>query len=123
RQEIDAEVAGTTQRVLREAPPAAGSIFQYLYSHKIDPRSEFFEHDPQFSGQPRTMIDSINQTLAEEMRRNERVLVFGEDVADCSREEHLSQVKGKGGVFKATIGLQREFGGSRCFNTPIAEAA
>jgi 2-oxoisovalerate dehydrogenase E1 component len=120
--EMDNEVAEITQHALREAPPAKGSVFEYLYSDKINPQSESFEVQPQFRGEPRTMIDSINQTLAEEMRRDSRVLVFGEDVADCSREQYLSEVKGKGGVFKATAGLQREFGSKRCFNTPIAEA-
>ncbi len=121
-QEIDAEIAEISQRVLREAAPERDSAFRFLYSDKVDPCARSFKAEPAFQGQPRTMIDSINQTLAEEMRRDQRVLVFGEDVADCSREEFLSEVKGKGGVFKATTNLQREFGSARCFNTPIAEA-
>jgi 2-oxoisovalerate dehydrogenase E1 component len=121
-QEMDTDIAELTQRVLRETPPAKGSAFDFLYSDKIDPRSNLFEIQPKLQGEPRTMIDAINQTLAEEMRRDSRILVFGEDVADCSREEYLSEVKGKGGVFKATAGLQREFGSKRCFNTPLAEA-
>jgi 2-oxoisovalerate dehydrogenase E1 component len=120
--EIDREVAEITERVLSAAPPARGSALLHLYSDQIDPESAVFDVQPRFHGAPRTMIDSINQTLIEEMRRDERVLVFGEDVADCSREQYLSQVKGKGGVFKATANLQRNFGAKRCFNTPLAEA-
>jgi 2-oxoisovalerate dehydrogenase E1 component len=121
--EIDAEVARIAQHVLHEPSPAPESLHEFLYSPKVDPCSNAFDAAPAFHGEPRTMVDAINQTLAEEMRRDERVLVFGEDVADCSREQFLSEVKGKGGVFKATAGLQREFGSLRCFNTPIAEAA
>jgi 2-oxoisovalerate dehydrogenase E1 component len=121
--EIDVEVAEITQRILQEPGPPSGSAFLHLYSETIDPTSPSFEMQPHFTGEPRTMIDSINRTLAEEMRRDERIVIFGEDVADCSREQNLSEVKGKGGVFKATANLQREFGAARCFNTPIAEAS
>jgi 2-oxoisovalerate dehydrogenase E1 component len=122
KQEVDLEVQAIAQRLLHEVPPAAASVFEFLYSDKIDPCSEQFAVEPRFEGDPRTMVDSVNRTLAEEMRRDPNVLVFGEDVADCSREETLPDVKGKGGVFKTTAGLQREFGSRRCFNTPIAEA-
>ncbi|HEY7212842.1 MAG TPA: dehydrogenase E1 component subunit alpha/beta [Bryobacteraceae bacterium] len=120
--EVDAEVAEVSQRVLHEPGPERGSSYRFLYSDKVNPCAAAFASEEVFRGQPRTMIDAINQTLTEEMRRDQRILVFGEDVADCSREQFLSEVKGKGGVFKATANLQREFGSARCFNTPIAEA-
>jgi 2-oxoisovalerate dehydrogenase E1 component len=121
--EVDQEIQQVTDEVLRAEPPARDSALRFLYSDKIDPTSAEFESEPDFSGDPRTMVDEINRTLREEMRRDPRVIVFGEDVADCSREANLAEVKGKGGVFKATAGLQIKFGSERCFNTPIAEAA
>jgi len=123
KREIDGHMQRVTDVVLQEKPPVPGTTLRYLYSEKVDPCSSAFYKEPAFTGEPRTMVDTINHTLAEEMRRDERVLVFGEDVADCSHEQYLSELKGKGGVFKATSNLQREFGSQRCFNTPIAEAA
>jgi 2-oxoisovalerate dehydrogenase E1 component len=120
--EVDLEVQEATDRALKAAPPPKGSALRYLYSDRIDPTSADFDVEPHFSGAPRTMVDAINLTLHEEMRRNDRMVVFGEDVADASREVNLSEVKGKGGVFKATQGLQIVYGPNRCFNSPLAEA-
>jgi len=120
--EVDQEIQQATDRALRADPPPKGSALQFLYSDQIDPTSAEFEAEPQFAGESRTMVDEINLTLHEEMRRNSRIIVFGEDVADCSREANLAEVKGKGGVFKTTAGLQVKFGSERCFNSPLAEA-
>ncbi|HUA58046.1 MAG TPA: dehydrogenase E1 component subunit alpha/beta [Verrucomicrobiae bacterium] len=121
--EIDVEIHDATHQALRDEPPAPETALQHLYSDKIDPTSEEFSAQPDFQGEPKTMVDLLNTTLKEEMRRNSNILVFGEDVADASREQNLGLVKGKGGVFKVTAGLQREFGSRRSFNTPIAEAS
>jgi 2-oxoisovalerate dehydrogenase E1 component len=121
--EVEFEIQEVGQRVLKASPPPPGSALRFLYSDLIDPTSKEFETEPRFSGEPRTMVDAINLTIHEEMRRNDKIVLFGEDVADCSHEESLKEVKGKGGVFKATQGLQTVFGSQRVFNTPIAEAA
>ncbi|HXC32588.1 MAG TPA: dehydrogenase E1 component subunit alpha/beta [Verrucomicrobiae bacterium] len=120
--DVDREVREATDQALLAEPPAKESILVNQYSPDIDPTSSRFESTPQFSGEPRTMVEMVSLTLADEMARDERIVVLGEDVADCSNPEDLDLVKGKGGVFKATVGLQRRFGSSRVFNTPIAEA-
>ena len=120
--EVDVEVQYATDRALKARPPLKSSAMRELYSEQIDPASDEFASEPNFSGEPRTMVDEINLTLHEEMRRNGKMVVFGEDVADASRAASLAEVKGKGGVFKATQGLQIVFGSERCFNSPLAEA-
>jgi len=117
--EVDEEIQEATEIALKAEPPARETALLNLYS----PHQLVFEESEHLEGEPKTMVDLINATLAEEMRRDPKVVVFGQDVADCSREESLCEVKGKGGVFKVTAGLQREFGSRRCFNAPIAEAA
>src|SRR6201995_1499262 len=122
---VDDEIQAATDRVLRAPFPAADTISNYVYSPNIDPTSKSFASEkPALSGPERTMADLINVCLKDEMKRDPRIIVFGEDVADCSREEHLREkrVKGKGGVFKLTAGLQCEFGPDRVFNSPLAEA-
>ena len=121
--EIDQEVHEATSEALAAEPPAPATAMRHLYSETVDPAGEQFASAPAFHGEPRTMVDLINDTLREEMRRDRRIVLFGEDVADCSRERNLSEVKGKGGVFKVTHGLQQEFGAARVFNAPLAEAA
>jgi len=121
--DVDEEIHEATQEALRQEAPERSSALAHLYSDRVDPAPETFDSTPQFSGEPKTMVDLLNATLREEMHRDPNVLVFGEDVADCSREENLTEVKGKGGVFKVTAGLQTEFGPQRVFNTPLAEAA
>ncbi len=122
RDEVDREVDEAARSALAAARPDPSTVMRHVYSEEIDPASGRFDSPPQLSGDPRTMVDLLNDCLRHEMERDDRIVVFGEDVADCSREENLPLVKGKGGVFKVTHNLQRRFGSARVFNAPIAEA-
>ena len=124
RESVDAEILAATDDALEQPQPDPSSVYFAVYSPDVDPTSEQFdtEDDPQFTGEPTTMVDLLNACMRDEMRRDSRIVVFGEDVADVSREEYMGRVKGKGGVFKVTHGLQKEFGGVRVYNSPLAEA-
>jgi 2-oxoisovalerate dehydrogenase E1 component len=124
KDEVDREVSEAADQALASPQPAAETAMDFVYSPAVDPTSKEFdtEEDAQVSGNPGTMVDLINRCLHTEMKRDPRIVVFGQDIADCSREKSLDKVKGKGGVFKVTANLQREFGSARVFNSPLAEA-
>ena len=123
KDEIDPQVTEAADYALASAQPSPETVTEYVFSPDVDPTKEFDTEDKaELSGNAGTMVDLINRCLHTEMARDPRIFVFGEDVADCSRERYLETVKGKGGVFKVTANLQRKFGSSRVYNSPLAEA-
>jgi 2-oxoisovalerate dehydrogenase E1 component len=130
--QVEDELQVAVDQALAAPPPTPDTISLYIYSRDLDPTSPALQTEPAFAAPaadgkklaPKTMADLINTTLRDEMRRDERIVIFGEDVADCSREQYLKEklIKGKGGVFKLTYGLQNDFGCDRVFNSPLAEA-
>jgi 2-oxoisovalerate dehydrogenase E1 component len=124
RMDVDAEVNAAADAALARPQPAPETVHAHIVSPDVDPASAAFdtENTPAFTGEPTTMVDLINAALRDEMARDARIAVWGEDVADASRAEVLTECKGKGGVFKVTAGLQKAFGPARVFNSPLAEA-
>src|SRR5262245_13630660 len=120
--DVDTLIADATAAALKAPKPPVETADAYVFSPTVDPRSSAFETREAPDGKPDTMVAAINRTLKDEMRRNPRIVVFGEDVADASRTSALGHVPGKGGVFKVTHGLQKAYGSDRVFNSPLAEA-
>ncbi|KAB2921344.1 MAG: tungsten formylmethanofuran dehydrogenase [Bacteroidetes bacterium] len=111
RAEVRTEVEAAAEYAEAAPSPTADTVERNLFSPVIAVPKEGFE-EPVHTGGSIVMVDAINHALHEEMKRNPKMLVYGEDVAD-----------GKGGVFTATKGLTNVFGGERCFNSPLAEAS
>jgi 2-oxoisovalerate dehydrogenase E1 component len=122
REEVDVSVVEASQRAVEQPQPGPETVHDHVFSPEVDATSGDFATLAAFEGDPTTVVDLLNACIRDEMRRDPRIVAFGEDVADVSREEHMDELKGKGGVFKVTWGLQREFGSERVFNSPLAEA-
>ena len=120
--EVEQDVNQAADAAVKAERPSVDTVTLYVYSPDVDPASSAFATRLAPEGKPDTMVAAINRTLKDEMARDPRIVLFGQDVADCSREAALEHVSGKGGVFKVTHGLQRAYGDTRVFNSPLAEA-
>jgi 2-oxoisovalerate dehydrogenase E1 component len=119
REEARQLVADAARAALAAPRPDPASVCDHVWSLPVLPAGA---DDDTGGGEPVVAFgEAIRLTLREQMAADERIRVFGEDVADA-REQVLANVEGKGGVFGTTYGLQREFGLARCYNTPLAEA-
>jgi len=122
-EQVKQEVADAADEALTHPQPDPSTALDHVFSEDVDPTSDAFSTEPAFEDdRALTMVDLVNRCISDEMERDSSIVVFGEDVADASREGALDEVKGKGGVFKATHGLQQKFGSVRVFNSPLAEA-
>jgi len=90
--------------------PEDDSLYSHLFADEKDDTLEYEKNEP--AGDKIVLVDAINHAIKEEMALNEKMYVFGQDVAD-----------GKGGVFTATQGVSSQFGPDRCFNAPLAESS
>jgi 2-oxoisovalerate dehydrogenase E1 component len=120
--DVEREITEATEAALAAPKPSVETADWYVFSPDVDPTASDFDTPALTDGKPDTMVAAINRTLKDEMARTPQIVVFGEDVADATRVASLQHVSGKGGVFKVTHGLQRQFGSDRVFNSPLAEA-
>ena len=123
-EDVQTMIRAESEDAQKSPQPPVHTVTAYVFSPDVDPTSERFNvaPKPEPGAQGETILQSINYSLRDEMKRNPRIIMFGEDIADASHEEVLEDLKGKGGVFGVTWGLQKQFGGKRVYNSPLAEA-
>jgi len=122
--EIETDLRRASDEAVTSPQPPVSSATLYVFSPDVDPASDRFAVEPRIenAASSETLLQNINYCLRDEMSRNPRIIMFGEDIADASNESALGETKGKGGVFGVTWGLQKQFGGKRVYNSPLAEA-
>src|SRR5207247_1314155 len=99
RKQVDDEVNKAADIAIETPQPDGNTAYRNVFSPDVDPTDRRLfdtEDGAELSGNAGTMVDLINRCMTEEMERDPTIVVFGEDVADCSREQYLEQVKGKG---------------------------
>jgi 2-oxoisovalerate dehydrogenase E1 component len=114
-------VAHAADEALAAARPDPATVTTNVVRLPViaEPEADPAPMDP--GAPPVVMAEAIRLTLHELLEADERIRVFGEDIADAD-DEVLDRVEGKGGVFGVTRGLQRRFGSARIYNTPLAES-
>jgi 2-oxoisovalerate dehydrogenase E1 component len=116
-EEAESEVAVASVEASRHPQPHPEAALLHLYSEEVDPSSASFDtEDSQEFGDERalTMVDSLNACLRDEMERDPRVILFGQDIADASREPALAEVKGRGGCSRSRTGSNVDSVGAEC---------
>ncbi|HPU23215.1 MAG TPA: dehydrogenase E1 component subunit alpha/beta [Candidatus Kapabacteria bacterium] len=109
--EVKKEIDEAADWAWEQPDPIAEESTLHIFAPEETRNLPYAQSEPK-EGQPIVLVDAVNHALAEEMRLNPKMLIFGEDIADP-----------KGGVFTATRGLTNEFGEERVFNSPLAEAS
>ncbi len=111
-QKVKEEINDAAEWALEQDDPKPEDSTKHIFAPEETRRLDYADESKEIKGEPVVMVDAINHAMKEEMRRNEKIIVFGEDIADP-----------KGGVFTTTRGLTDEFGKERVFNSPLAEAS
>ena len=124
QEEVNALVRRASDAAIERTQPPPESVTRYVFSPDVDPTSDRFAVEPKVEDpkSSETLLQNLNYCLRDEMARNPKILMFGEDIADASNEDVLGETRGKGGVFGVTAGLQKLYGGERVYNSPLAEA-
>jgi len=108
RENVLTQINNETDSVEQMDIPDIEKLHTHLFSNKsVKPNKRNIKN-----GEKVVLVDAINHALDEELAQNDKMVIYGEDVA-----------AGKGGVFTATRGLTKKYGKERVFNSPLAESS